>query len=369
MAEIRLKAVNKVYAGGVKAVDDVDLTIASGEFMVLVGPSGSGKTTVLRMTAGLEEPTSGEIRIGGALVNGVPPMDRDIAMVFQSYALYPHMTVYENMAFGLIYRGTPKADIRARVEAAAETLDITAYLKRRPRQLSGGQRQRVAMGRAIVRNPKVFLFDEPLSNLDAKLRVQMRTEIKKLHQRVRTTVIYVTHDQIEAMTLADRIVVMRSGRVEQVGTPDAIYREPASTFVASFIGAPSMNLAPARIEERGGALLLRLTEAIALPVPPERAARCAAGNSREVIVGIRPESFTWAAQDGPAAIDIVASVVEPLGSDTLVFFELGGHEMVSRVPPEAVRRAGDRLRLSVDLSRMHLFDPATGRNLCPPGGS
>ena len=219
------------------------------------------------------------------------------------------------------------------------------------------------MGRAIVRNPKVFLFDEPLSNLDAKLRVQMRTEIKKLHQRVRTTVIYVTHDQIEAMTLADRIVVMRSGRVEQVGTPDAIYREPASTFVASFIGAPSMNLAPARIEESGGALLLRLTDAIALPVPPERAARCAAGNSRDVIVGIRPESFTWAAQDAPAAIDIVASVVEPLGSDTLVFFELGGHEMVSRVPPEAVRRAGDRLRLSVDLSRMHLFDPATGRNL------
>ena len=366
MASVSLRQVTKSF-GALEVLQPLSLDIPHGEFVVLVGPSGCGKSTLLRMIAGLEDVSGGTIAIDGRIVNEIEPKDRDIAMVFQDYALYPHMTVYENMAFGLIYRGTPKADIRARVEAAAETLDIAAYLKRRPRQLSGGQRQRVAMGRAIVRNPKVFLFDEPLSNLDAKLRVQMRTEIKKLHQRVRTTVIYVTHDQIEAMTLADRIVVMRSGRVEQVGTPDAIYREPASTFVASFIGAPSMNLAPARIEESGGALLLRLTEAVALPVPPERAARCAAGNSRDVIVGIRPESFTWAAQDAPAVIDIVASVVEPLGSDTLVFFELGGHEMVSRVPPEAVRRAGDRLRLSVDLSRMHLFDPATGRSLCPPG--
>jgi multiple sugar transport system ATP-binding protein len=362
MASVSLRQVTKSF-GALEVLQPLSLDIPHGEFVVLVGPSGCGKSTLLRMIAGLEDVSGGTIAIDGRIVNEIEPKDRDIAMVFQDYALYPHMTVYENMAFGLIYRGTPKADIRARVEAAAETLDIAAYLKRRPRQLSGGQRQRVAMGRAIVRNPKVFLFDEPLSNLDAKLRVQMRTEIKKLHQRVRTTVIYVTHDQIEAMTLADRIVVMRSGRVEQVGTPDAIYREPASTFVASFIGAPSMNLAPARIEERGGALLLRLTEAIALPVPPERAARCAAENGRDVIVGIRPESFAWAAQDEPAAIEIVASVVEPLGSDTLVFFELGGHEMVSRVPPEAARRAGDRLRLSVDLSRMHLFDPATGRSL------
>ena len=255
MASVSLRQVTKSF-GALEVLQPLSLDIPHGEFVVLVGPSGCGKSTLLRMIAGLEDVSGGTIAIDGRVVNEIEPKDRDIAMVFQDYALYPHMTVYENMAFGLIYRGTPKADIRARVEAAAETLDIAAYLKRRPRQLSGGQRQRVAMGRAIVRNPKVFLFDEPLSNLDAKLRVQMRTEIKKLHQRVRTTVIYVTHDQIEAMTLADRIVVMRSGRVEQVGTPDAIYREPASTFVASFIGAPSMNLAPARIEERGGALLL-----------------------------------------------------------------------------------------------------------------
>jgi ABC-type sugar transport system ATPase subunit len=224
----------------------LSLDIAHKEFLVLVGPSGCGKSTLLRMIAGLEDVTSGTIAIEGRVVNEVEPKDRDIAMVFQDYALYPHMTVYDNIAFGLLYRGTPKDEIRRRVEEAAGILNITEYLKRRPRQLSGGQRQRVAMGRAIVRDPKVFLFDEPLSNLDAKLRVQMRTEIKKLHQRVQTTAIYVTHDQVEAMTLADRIVVMRAGHVEQVGTPDTIYREPASTFVASFMGAPTMNLVPAR---------------------------------------------------------------------------------------------------------------------------
>src|SRR5215207_30323 len=368
MAQVTLRKVVKMY-DEVQAVRGIDLDITDKEFIVLVGPSGCGKSTTLRMIAGLEEISGGDIAIGGDVVNDVPPKDRDIAMVFQNYALYPHMNVYENMSFGLKLKRTPKDEIDRRVKQAAQILDITELLDRKPKQLSGGQRQRVAMGRAIVRDPKVFLFDEPLSNLDAKLRVQMRTEIKKVHQKVRTTTVYVTHDQVEAMTLADRVVVMNHGRIEQIGTPNELYHKPASTFVASFIGAPSMNLAPARIEESGGALLLRLTEAIALPVPPERAARCAAGNSRDVIVGIRPESFTWAAQDAPAAIDIVASVVEPLGSDTLVFFELGGHEMVSRVPPVAVRRAGDRLRLSVDLSRMHLFDPATGRNLCPPGGS
>jgi multiple sugar transport system ATP-binding protein len=281
-------------------------------------------------------------------------------MVFQDYALYPHMTVYDNMAFGLLYRGTPRPEIRARVEEAARILNVADYLGRRPRQLSGGQRQRVAMGRAIVRNPQVFLFDEPLSNLDAKLRVQMRTEIKKLHQRVRTTVIHVTHDQVEAMTLADRIVVMRAGHVEQVGTPDAIYREPATTFVASFIGAPTMNLVPARLEKTQGSLAVRLTDAISWPVPPERQARYSGQEAREVILGLRPESLVSAPPDAPDAIEVTAAVVEPLGSDTLVFFDMAGSEMVARVPPEAVRRAGDCLRLRPDLGRMHLFDPMTG---------
>src|SRR5215211_488682 len=249
VAGLSLRSVKKSF-GEVEVVHGVDLEIADREFMVFVGPSGCGKSTLLRMIAGLEDITAGEIAIDGRVVNELDPKDRDIAMVFQDYALYPHMTVFENMAFSLRYRSIDRQEIRRRVDEAARILDIEPYIARMPRQLSGGQRQRVAMGRAIVRDPKVFLFDEPLSNLDAKLRVQMRTEIKRLHQRVRTTVIYVTHDQIEAMTLADRIVVMRSGRVEQVGSPDAIYREPASTFVASFIGAPSMNLAPARIEER-----------------------------------------------------------------------------------------------------------------------
>src|SRR6186713_1160297 len=303
MASVAIRDVRKAF-GATAVIHGVDISIRDGEFVVLVGPSGCGKSTLLRMIAGLENITGGEIRIGDRVVNRLPPKERDVAMVFQNYALYPHMTVADNMAFSMKLRGAPKSEIDERVNRAAAILGLSQLLQRFPRQLSGGQRQRVAMGRAIVRDPQVFLFDEPLSNLDAKLRVQMRTEIKKLHQRVRTTVIYVTHDRIEAMTLADRIVVMRSGRVEQIGTPDAIYREPASTFVASFIGAPSMNLAPARIEERGGALLLCLTEAIALPVPPERAARCAGGNSRDVIVGIRPDCFAWAARDAPAAIDI-----------------------------------------------------------------
>jgi multiple sugar transport system ATP-binding protein len=362
MASVSLQNVTKSF-GALEVLHPLSLEIAHNEFVVLVGPSGCGKSTLLRMIAGLEDVTSGTIAIDGRVVNETEPKDRDIAMVFQDYALYPHMTVYENMAFGLVYRGTPKPEIRGRVEEAARILNITEYLKRRPRQLSGGQRQRVAMGRAIVRDPKVFLFDEPLSNLDAKLRVQMRTEIKRLHQRVRTTVIYVTHDQVEAMTLADRIVVMRSGYVEQVGTPDAIYREPASTFVATFMGAPSMNLVPARLEEKDGFLLVRLTDAIVLPVPPERAVRYRGHHGREVILGLRPESLAWAAEGAPAAIEVVAAVVEPLGADTLVFFDVGGREMVSRVPPEAVRRSGDRFRLKPDLGRMHLFDPATERAL------
>jgi multiple sugar transport system ATP-binding protein len=254
-------------------VRGIDLDIADHEFLVLVGPSGCGKSTTLRMIAGLEDITGGDIMIGGDVVNDVPPKDRDIAMVFQNYALYPHMTVAENMSFGLRLKRYPKAEIKTRIDEAARMLDIVELVDRKPKQLSGGQRQRVAMGRAIVRNPKVFLFDEPLSNLDAKLRVQMRIEIKKVHQKVRTTTVYVTHDQVEAMTLADRVVVMNHGRIEQVGTPNELYHNPATRFVAGFIGSPAMNFMPSRLEEAGGKLHIRLSDRIAFPLPPKRAAR------------------------------------------------------------------------------------------------
>src|SRR5499427_4936873 len=272
MAEVALRNVVKRFEE-VEAVRSIDLDIPDNELVVLVGPSGCGKSTTLRMIAGLEEVTSGEIFIGGELVNDLPPKDRDIAMVFQNYALYPHMTAFENMAFGLRLRKFPKSEIRERVEDAARILDITDLLLRRPKQLSGGQRQRVAMGRAIVRHPKVFLFDEPLSNLDAKLRVQMRTEIKRVHQKVKTTTVYVTHDQVEAMTLADRVVVMNRGKVEQIGAPQELYHHPRTRFVAGFIGSPAMNFLPCRLEQNGVALRLRLTENIALPVPAARGAR------------------------------------------------------------------------------------------------
>src|ERR1700723_101712 len=273
MAQVALRNIVKTF-DKTPAVQGIDLDIADREFIVLVGPSGCGKSTTLRMIAGLEEATSGEIYIGDQLVNDVPPKDRDIAMVFQNYALYPHMSVYENMSFGLRLKKFPKQEIKERVEAAAKILDITGLLERRPKQLSGGQRQRVAMGRAIVRNPKVFLFDEPLSNLDAKLRVQMRTEIKKVHQTVRTTTVYVTHDQIEAMTLADRVVVMNHGVIEQVGTPQELYHHPATRFVAGFIGSPAMNFLPCHVQDgSNGGLAVRVNEQILLPVPPARVER------------------------------------------------------------------------------------------------
>src|ERR1700758_4867270 len=272
MAQVALRNIVKTF-DRTPAVDHIDLDIADREFIVLVGPSGCGKTTTLRMIAGLEEATSGEIYIGDQLVNDVPPKDRDIAMVFQNYALYPHMTVFENMSFGLRLKKFPKAEIRERVQGAARILDITDLLDRRPKQLSGGQRQRVVMGRVIVRNPKVFLFDEPFSNLDAKLRVQMRTEIKKVHQKVTTTTVYVTHDQVEAMTLADRVVVMNGGLIEQIGTPNDLYHFPKTRFVAGFIGSPAMNFIPCRLEEVAGNLNIRLTDRIAFPLPPSRAAR------------------------------------------------------------------------------------------------
>ena len=271
MAEVSCRKVVKNYDGGVQAVKGIDLEIADREFVVLVGPSGCGKSTTLRMIAGLEEITEGEIWIGGDVVNDVPPRDRDIAMVFQNYALYPHMSVFDNMAFGLKLRKFPKDEIKRRVDEAARILDIGMLLDRKPRALSGGQRQRVAMGRAIVRNPKVFLFDEPLSNLDAKLRVQMRTEIKKVHQTVRTTTVYVTHDQVEAMTLADRMVVMNHGVIEQVGTPQELYHHPTTRFVAGFIGSPAMNFLPVRVQDgANGGLAVRITDQIVLPVPPAR---------------------------------------------------------------------------------------------------
>ena len=269
MADVTLRKVVKRY-DDVEAVRGIDLDIADHEFVVLVGPSGCGKSTTLRMIAGLEDISGGDIMIGGDVVNDVPPKDRDIAMVFQNYALYPHMTVAENMSFGPRLKRYPKAEIKSRIDEAARMLDIVELVDRKPKQLSGGQRQRVAMGRAIVRNPKVFLFDEPLSNLDAKLRVQMRIEIKKVHQKVRTTTVYVTHDQVEAMTLADRVVVMNHGRIEQIGTPNELYHKPATKFVASFIGSPAMNFIPCRIEEVGGKLNLRITDRIAFPLPPAK---------------------------------------------------------------------------------------------------
>jgi ABC-type sugar transport system ATPase subunit len=363
MASLTLTEVTKSF-GPLEVLHPLSLEIGHNEFLVLVGPSGCGKTTLLRMIAGLEDVTSGTIAIDGRVVNELQPKDRDIAMVFQDYALYPHMTVFENMAFGLIYRGHTKDEIRRRVEHAAEILNIGDYLARRPRQLSGGQRQRVAMGRAIVRDPKVFLFDEPLSNLDAILRVQMRTEIKKLHKRVATTMIYVTHDQVEAMTLADRIVVMRDGRVEQIGTPDVIYNEPATTFVAGFIGAPTMNLVMARVEDRNGKLVVALGPDTSLVLLEGHAATYRDWVGREVIFGLRPEHLAWARTDVDATtVEIAASVVEPLGADTLVFFEISGLEMVARLPPEAARQTGDRVRLRPDLSRVHLFNPSTGRRI------
>src|SRR5689334_16868110 len=338
MADVGLRKVVKRY-DDVEAVRGIDLDIADHEFIVLVGPSGCGKSTTLRMIAGLEDITDGDITIGGDVVNDVPPKDRDIAMVFQNYALYPHMTVAENMSFGLRLKRYPKAEIKSRVTEAARMLDISDLIDRKPKQLSGGQRQRVAMGRAIVRNPKVFLFDEPLSNLDAKLRVQMRTEIKRVHQKVRTTTVYVTHDQVEAMTLADRVVVMNRGRIEQIGSPNELYHAPKTRFVAGFIGSPAMNLLPCRLEQGDGALRVQLSHDIALPVPAALVERYRAYVGREGLTfGLRPEHLTEGRVNGgapPAAIDALIEVAEPLGMETLVFFRIDGRDVCARVSPNA----------------------------------
>jgi multiple sugar transport system ATP-binding protein len=359
MAQVALRKVVKMFEK-TPAVQGIDLDIADREFIVLVGPSGCGKSTTLRMVAGLEEATSGEIYIGDQLVNDVPPKDRDIAMVFQNYALYPHMTVFENMSFGLRLRKFPKPEIKERVENAARILDITDLLARQPKQLSGGQRQRVAMGRAIVRNPKVFLFDEPLSNLDAKLRVQMRTEIKKVHQKVTTTTVYVTHDQVEAMTLADRVVVMNGGRIEQIGTPHEVYHAPKTRFVAGFIGSPAMNFLPCQVHEANGGLQIRLSDKLSLPVPADRVARYRPHTGRDLTFGIRPEDLIEQRGElppGRAAFDVHLDVVEPMGMETMVYFTVNGIEVCGRVNPDAAGNAGETMPLVADLNHMHLIDP------------
>ncbi len=373
MANVSVSNVQKSYDGGVQAVRGIDLEIADEEFVVLVGPSGCGKSTTLRMIAGLEEISGGEIAIGGRVVNDVPPRDRDIAMVFQNYALYPHMTVFDNMAFGLKLRGTAKPEIKSRVDAAARILDIVPLLERKPKALSGGQRQRVAMGRAIVRNPKVFLFDEPLSNLDAKLRVQMRTEIKKVHQAVRTTTVYVTHDQVEAMTLADRVVVMNGGIIEQVGPPQELYHHPRTRFVAGFIGSPGMNFFPVQVA--GDAVSLENGQV--LPIPLARRLRYASRRNSLMLLGIRPEHLTESPRPSSAQINVAVDVVEPMGMETMVHFRMptsnatgqgaatGGTLSdalyTARVMPETPAVAGRMLELHADMNHMHLIELDTGK--------
>ena len=355
MASVSLRKLEKSY-GSLRIVKGIDLEIADGEFVVFVGPSGCGKSTTLRMVAGLEGISGGEIRIGDTLVNNLPPRERDIAMVFQDYALYPHKTVRENMGFSLKVRGVAAAEADKRINDAAEMLGIGHLLERRPGQLSGGQRQRVAMGRAIVRRPKVFLFDEPLSNLDAKLRGQVRTEIKRLHQQIGTTIIYVTHDQVEAMTLADRIVILKGGDIEQVGTPDEVYNRPQSVFVGGFVGSPAMNFAKAKVE----AGCLSFADGNRLALSSVRAGREAGLDGREVIVGIRPEHF-GANVDPAAALSARVQVVEPLGSDTLVHFSVGGDVLTARMPPETRPEPGAEIRFGVDPTKIHLFDAASER--------
>jgi multiple sugar transport system ATP-binding protein len=364
VAKLLLRGVRKRFEGQDRdAVGGMDLEVADGELVVLVGPSGCGKTTTLRMIAGLENPTAGEIWIGGRRVNGVAPKDRDVAVVFQSYALYPHMSVYDNMAFGLRMRATPRAEVRRSVERAAQMLGITELLGRRPAQLSGGQRQRVAMGRAIVRQPQLFLFDEPLSNLDAKLRAQMRTEIKRLHHSLAATTIYVTHDQVEAMTLASRIVVMNAGRIEQIGAPAELYSRPATRFVAGFIGSPAMNLVPCLLRTNGAGLAVELAGGVLLPVPPSRESAYRAHAGRRLVLGLRPEHLAERAPGAgtEGALSIEVEVLEPQGIETMALGRLGPTELCVRLPGTSSARSGARLDLSVDMTQMHLIDPQTDR--------
>ncbi|MBW3589939.1 MAG: sn-glycerol-3-phosphate ABC transporter ATP-binding protein UgpC [Actinobacteria bacterium] len=394
MADIALESVTRKFPDGTLAVNELNLEIAEGEFVVLVGPSGSGKSTALRMIAGLEEITSGTVKIAGKVVNDLPPRDRDIAMVFQNYALYPHMSVADNMGFALKLRKVPKEDIAKRVKDAAELLGIEDYLQRKPRQLSGGQRQRVAMGRAIVREPAAFLMDEPLSNLDAKLRVQMRTEIAGLHQRLGTTTVYVTHDQVEAVTMADRVAVLRDGMLQQVDTPQRLYDYPVNLFVAGFIGSPAMNMVPARVTSKdSGAVVVFGSHEIKIPAKRLQASKLEEFKDKEVILGIRPEDFEdpdlIPERQEENLLEVKVSLSETLGSETIIYFDVDAPAVLTkdtmdlssdasveeaaaseprnestftaRLNPKTKARGGEAARLAVDASRLYFFDPTTGR--------
>jgi multiple sugar transport system ATP-binding protein len=359
MAQVIMRDLNKKY-DEVHAVKDVNLNIQDKEFVVLVGPSGCGKSTTLRMVAGLEEISAGEIQIGDRIVNDLPPKDRDIAMVFQNYALYPHMSVYDNMAFGLKMRKFPKPEIQKRVHEAAAILGIQELLKRKPRQLSGGQRQRVAVGRAIVRHPQVFLFDEPLSNLDAKLRVQMRVELKKLHERLETTAIYVTHDQVEAMTLGDRVVVMKDGWIQQVGEPLELYGQPTNRFVAGFIGSPAMNFIETTVSGSDGNVYVE-APGLRVKVPADRTTRLSAFKGQPVTLGVRPEDLQLATGAEPTDLtcEAVVDVMEPLGSEILLDARVGNSSVVARVDPTVRIKVHEKIRLAFVPERLHFFDAKT----------
>lgn len=389
MASISLDGIGKIYEGGTRALTDVNLQINDGEFMVLVGPSGCGKSTLLRMIAGLEDITEGTMKIGDTVVNDIPPKDRNIAMVFQNYALYPHMTVFDNMAFGLKLRKMPKDEITRRVEEAAKVLEITEYLPRKPKALSGGQRQRVAMGRAIVREPAAFLMDEPLSNLDAKLRVQMRSELGQLHARLKTTTVYVTHDQVEAMTMGDRVAVMRKGVIEQAASPRELYDEPVNLFVAGFIGSPAMNLVYANLADSGDGLTVTFGDSVLRLNSQNVSSRpgLAAYAGKQIVLGIRPEAFEAAAAIGAEGdVPVKVSLVEQLGSEAFVHFaydsrpvvtedirellaDEGADEstlgdttkFVARINPDFAPALGDNIRLAVDTAKLHFFDPDTSQ--------
>ena len=368
MASVKLEHIYKIYDGGVEAVSDVNLEIEDKEFIILVGPSGCGKSTTLRMIAGLEDISKGTLTIGDMVANDVAPKDRDIAMVFQNYALYPHMSVYDNMAFGLKLRKTPKEEIRRRVEEAARILDIDHLLDRKPKALSGGQRQRVALGRAIVRDPKVFLLDEPLSNLDAKLRAQMRTEISKLHLRLGTTFIYVTHDQTGAMTMGTRIVVMKDGIVQQVNTPQHLYDYPCNEFVAGFIGSPQMNFINATVGKQDSVYTLSF-DGITLAVPASKSGELSKYVGREVVMGIRPENVyddMESIQRYANAMEAKVEVTELMGAEIYLYLTVGSASVTARVAPTSKAKPGDTIKIAFDLSKLHIFDKETEKNISLP---
>lgn len=365
MAGVVLKNVNKIFDNGFHAVHDLNLKLNDGEFMVLVGPSGCAKSTTLNMIAGLEEITSGEIWIGDKKVNNLPPKERDIAMVFQNYALYPHMNVYQNMAFGLKLRKTDKQEINRRVRETARILNLESLLNRKPKALSGGQRQRVAVGRAIVRQPTVFLLDEPLSNLDAKLRVHMRLELAKLHKQLATTFIYVTHDQVEAMTMGDRITVMRDGEIQQVDTPMNLYKNPASCFIATFIGSPTMNILPAAISDFQGEPILKLTNGPDWPLTKKQVEVVTKAGGKDIKLGIRPEHFHLAPLQSAesVSIDVTVDIVEQMGSEQYIHFNLCNRTCTARLPADTPVKSTDRIQLFVDVDKCHFFDAHTEKNL------